>query len=83
MQKLKDYTISDNTTELYQYLIHGDAASCRSRSLCTKLAQMSKLDGYSTGGTIHFVINNQVGFTTDFEDARSSHTYCTDVAKYY
>jgi 2-oxoglutarate dehydrogenase E1 component len=41
---------------------------------------MAKLKGYSTGGTIHFVINNQVGFTTDFEDARSA-IYCTDVAK--
>ena len=41
---------------------------------------MAKLKGYGTGGTIHFVINNQVGFTTDFEDARSA-IYCTDVAK--
>ena len=40
---------------------------------------MSELDGYYTGGTIHFVINNQIGFTTDFEDARSS-DYCTSLA---
>ena len=38
------------------------------------------LPGYTTGGTIHFVINNQVGFTTDYDDARTS-IYCTDLAK--
>jgi 2-oxoglutarate dehydrogenase E1 component len=60
-------------------LIHGDAAVA-GQGIVYEVTQMAKLKGYSTGGTIHFVINNQVGFTTDFEDARSG-IYCTDVAK--
>jgi len=60
-------------------LIHGDAAIA-GQGIVYEIVQMSGLPGYTTGGTIHFVINNQVGFTTDFDDARTS-IYCTDVSK--
>ena len=59
-------------------LIHGDAAVA-GQGIIYELLQMSKLDGYYTGGTIHFVINNQIGFTTDFDEARSA-DYCTSLA---
>ncbi len=60
-------------------LIHGDAALA-GQGVVYEVVQMSGLAGYTTGGTIHFVINNQVGFTTDYDDARTS-IYCTDIAK--
>ncbi len=74
-----DAHYAGDTSKVLPILIHGDAAVA-GQGIVYEVTQMAKLKGYSTGGTIHFVINNQVGFPTDFEDARSA-IYCTDVAK--
>ncbi len=66
-------------SKIIPVVIHGDAAVA-GQGIVYEALQMSELPGYRSGGTIHFVINNQIGFTTDFTDARSSH-YSTSVAK--
>lgn len=58
--------------------IHGDSAVA-GQGIVYEVLQMESLKGYTVGGTIHFVINNQIGFTTDFDDARTSN-YCTSIA---
>jgi len=68
-----------DTNKVLPIIVHGDAAIA-GQGLPYEIVQMAKLKGYGTGGTIHIVVNNQIGFTTNYLDARSS-TYCTDVAK--
>lgn len=74
-----DHAYMGDAKKALPILIHGDAAVA-GQGIVYEVTQMAGLKGYNTGGTIHFVINNQVGFTTDFDDARTS-IYCTDVAK--
>ena len=74
-----DNNHSGDTSKVLPILVHGDAAIA-GQGLAYEIVQMAALKGYSTGGTIHIVVNNQIGFTTNYLDARSS-TYCTDVGK--
>jgi 2-oxoglutarate dehydrogenase E1 component len=74
-----DHSLENDYKRICPVLIHGDAAIA-GQGVVYETVQMAQLDGYKTGGTIHIVTNNQVGFTTNYLDGRSS-TYCTDVAK--
>jgi len=78
-RSLIDHKYSGAFNKVCPIIIHGDAAVA-GQGIVYELIQMSKLPAHRTGGTIHLVINNQVGFTTSYKEARSS-TYCTDVAK--
>ncbi|TPD68506.1 2-oxoglutarate dehydrogenase E1 component [Flavobacterium microcysteis] len=75
----QDRHFPDDFSKVLPIALHGDAAIA-GQGIVYEIVQMAQLDGYKTGGTIHLVINNQVGFTTNYLDARSS-TYCTDIAK--
>jgi 2-oxoglutarate dehydrogenase E1 component len=73
-----DVLYNSDFDKILPILIHGDA-SVAGQGIVYEVLQMSNLRGYYTGGTIHYVINNQIGFTTDFDDARSA-DYCTSIA---
>jgi len=73
-----DVLYGSDYDKILPILIHGDA-SVAGQGIVYEVLQMCGLKGYYTGGTIHFVINNQIGFTTDFDEARSS-DYCTSLA---
>lgn len=75
----QDDKYTNNPSQVLPIIVHGDAAIA-GQGLVYEVIQMMNLDGYKTNGTIHIVVNNQIGFTTNYLDARSS-TYCTDVAK--
>ncbi len=75
----QDRSYADQPNKVMPILIHGDAAIA-AQGVVYEVVQMAQLDGYKTGGTIHIVVNNQIGFTTNYLDGRSS-TYCTDVGK--
>ena len=69
----------EDPAQVLPIVVHGDAAIA-GQGIVYEVVQMAKLDGYKTNGTIHIVVNNQIGFTTNYLDGRSS-TYCTDVGK--
>ena len=74
-----DRKYNGDESKILPIIVHGDAAIA-GQGIAYEITQMAKLNGYKTGGNIHIVVNNQIGFTTNYLDARSS-TYCTDVAK--
>lgn len=74
-----DKKYNGDNSKILPILVHGDAAIA-GQGIVYEVIQMAQLNGYKTGGTVHVVVNNQVGFTTNYLDARSS-TYCTDIAK--
>ncbi len=75
----QDANFPDDFSKVLPIVVHGDAAIA-GQGIVYELVQMATLDGYKTNGTVHMVVNNQIGFTTNYKDARSS-TYCTDVGK--
>lgn len=74
-----DSKYNGDSNKIIPIVVHGDAAIA-GQGIAYELVQMAKLNGYKTGGTVHIVVNNQIGFTTNYLDGRSS-TYCTDVGK--
>ena len=74
-----DSKYDGDSNKIIPIVIHGDAAIA-GQGIAYEVVQMAKLNGYKTGGTVHIVVNNQIGFTTNYLDGRSS-TYCTDVGK--
>ncbi|MCF8379529.1 MAG: 2-oxoglutarate dehydrogenase E1 component [Bacteroidales bacterium] len=74
-----DGKYNGDSSKLVPIIIHGDAA-ISAQGVVYEVVQMADLNGYKTGGSIHLVINNQIGFTTNYLDGRSS-TYSTDIGK--